>query len=104
MNLISAAFLRVLFSLENVLPARYEKPMSKYDVALSFAGEQRWYVDVVNSELKALGISTFYDDDSQVELLGKGFKRGLYGNLLGEREIGTHVHFERVCLKSVGTG
>jgi hypothetical protein len=54
-----------------VLPTRYEKPMSKYDVALSFAGKQRWYVDVVNSELKALGISTFYDDDSQVELWGK---------------------------------
>jgi len=78
--------------------------MSKYDVALSFAGEQRWYVDVVNSELKAFGISTFYDDDSQVELWGKDLNEVFTENLLGEREIGTHVHFERVCLKSVGTG
>lgn len=45
--------------------------MDNFDVALSFAGEQRWYVDLVNSELRALGIATFYDEDWQVELWGK---------------------------------
>ena len=45
--------------------------MDNFEVALSFAGEQRWYVDVVNSELKSLGIATFYDGDWQVELWGK---------------------------------
>jgi hypothetical protein len=45
--------------------------MSEYDVALSFAGEQRWYVDVVNNELKALGVTTFYDDDAKVALWGR---------------------------------
>jgi hypothetical protein len=51
--------------------------MSEYDVALSFAGEQRWYVDVVNDELKTLGITTFYDDDSKVELWGKDLNETL---------------------------
>jgi len=45
--------------------------VDNFEVALSFAGEQRWYVDVVNSELKSLGIATFYDEDWQVELWGK---------------------------------
>lgn len=48
-----------------------KNPVSSYDVALSFAGEQRWYVDLVNSELKALGVTTFYDEDWRVELWGK---------------------------------
>jgi TIR domain len=52
-------------------PFWYENPVSNYDVALSFAVEQRWYVELVNSELKALGISTFYDEDWQVDLWGK---------------------------------
>lgn len=43
----------------------------KYDVALSFAGEQRIYVEKVASSLKKLGVSCFYDNDNQVDLWGK---------------------------------
>lgn len=42
-----------------------------YEVALSFAGEQRDYVHAVNEALRALGVKTFYDDDQAVELWGK---------------------------------
>lgn len=51
--------------------------MSNYDVALSFAGEQRSYVDEVNSELRAYGVTTFYDDDSKVDLWGKDLTEAL---------------------------
>lgn len=43
----------------------------KYDVALSFAGEQRVYVEKVASALKQLRVSFFYDNDNQVDLWGK---------------------------------
>lgn len=42
-----------------------------YEVALSFAGEQRDYVRAVNEALKALDVRTFYDDDHAVDLWGK---------------------------------
>lgn len=42
----------------------------KYDVALSFAGEQRSYVEEVNDYLKSNGVRTFYDYDQKVELWG----------------------------------
>ncbi|WP_052770496.1 toll/interleukin-1 receptor domain-containing protein [Paenibacillus sp. IHB B 3415] len=43
----------------------------KYDVALSFAGEDRSYVEIVANELKARGINLFYDEFEQVSLWGK---------------------------------
>ncbi|MEZ0492362.1 toll/interleukin-1 receptor domain-containing protein [Kineococcus sp. TBRC 1896] len=43
----------------------------KYDVALSFAGEQRAYVDAVASSLKEASVKVFYDDYEKVELWGK---------------------------------
>ena len=43
----------------------------KYDVGLSFAGEQRPYVEAVKAELESYGVRVFYDDDKQVELWGK---------------------------------
>lgn len=42
-----------------------------YEVALSFAGEQREYVSAVNDHLKARGVKTFYDFDHGVVLWGK---------------------------------
>lgn len=48
-----------------------ESKSYKYDVALSFAGEQRMYVEKVASSLKRLGVSCFYDNDNQVDLWGK---------------------------------
>ena len=43
----------------------------QYEVALSFAGEDREYVERVKNELKRNGISVFYDQDEEVELWGK---------------------------------
>jgi len=43
----------------------------KYQVALSFAGEDREYVDKVAELLKENGISVFYDKFEQVDLWGK---------------------------------
>jgi hypothetical protein len=43
----------------------------KYQVALSFAGEDRFYVEKVAELLKEQGISVFYDKFEQVDLWGK---------------------------------
>ncbi len=42
-----------------------------HDVAFSFAGEQRDYVEQVRAACRALGIEPFYDRDYEVELWGK---------------------------------
>ena len=42
-----------------------------YDVGLSFAGEQREYVDQVASDLRSRGIRPFYDDYERGALWGK---------------------------------
>lgn len=42
-----------------------------YDVALSFAGEDRGYVEKVAEILKAIGIQIFYDKYEEVDLWGK---------------------------------
>jgi len=47
----------------------FSKP--KYQIGLSFAGEDRLYVDQVANELKSLGVSVFYDNYEQVDLWGK---------------------------------
>lgn len=43
----------------------------KYDVALSFAGEDRDYVEAVAASLRDKGVRVFYDNYEQVELWGK---------------------------------
>jgi hypothetical protein len=43
----------------------------KFDVALSFAGEQRTDVERVASCLKAAGLKVFYDIDEKADLWGK---------------------------------
>jgi len=48
-----------------------EKSTSKYQVALSFAGEQRSYVKKVAEHLENLGIAVFYDDFEKVSLWGR---------------------------------
>jgi hypothetical protein len=45
--------------------------VTKYDICLSFAGEDRDYVDEVARHLKDLGVKVFYDNDAQVDLWGK---------------------------------
>lgn len=42
-----------------------------YDVALSFAGEQRGYVERVAKALRSQGVRPFYDDYERVNLWGK---------------------------------
>lgn len=44
---------------------------TNFDIALSFAGEQREYVDQVANLLKQKGISTFYDSFEEANLWGK---------------------------------
>lgn len=43
----------------------------KYDVCLSFAGEQRAYVEEVATALKRQGVRVFYDDYEKPQLWGK---------------------------------
>jgi TIR domain len=47
------------------------RPAWRWDVALSFAGAQRGYVEQVAQVLKARGVHCFYDADEQIELWGK---------------------------------
>lgn len=49
----------------------------EYQVALSFAGEDRPYVDEVANHLQNLGISVFYDTFEQVDL----WEKNLYSHL-----------------------
>ena len=44
--------------------------MSRYEVALSFAGEQRLYVEEVARTLQSRGVSVFYDEFETVRLWG----------------------------------
>lgn len=48
-----------------------------FQVALSFAGEQREYVRAVASELAARGVTHFYDEDQTVELWGRDLNEAL---------------------------
>jgi hypothetical protein len=50
--------------------ASREKLRRTYDVALSFAGEDREYVERVAERLKALDVSVFYDSYEQASLWG----------------------------------
>src|SRR5687768_17240369 len=45
--------------------------MPKYDVCLSFAGEDREYVEELARHLAEFGVSRFYDTDEQTDLRGK---------------------------------
>lgn len=48
-----------------------------YEVALSFAGEQRYYVEKVSKELTKLNIRHFYDYNEQINLWGKNLTQYL---------------------------
>ena len=43
----------------------------RYDVCLSFAGEDRDYAEKIATKLHSLGVHVFYDQDEKVELWGK---------------------------------
>ena len=46
-------------------------PQQRWDVALSFAGAQRDYVEQVAEALQARGVRCFYDAEEQIDLWGK---------------------------------
>jgi hypothetical protein len=48
-----------------------DQKLPEYDVTLSFAGEDRDYVDQVTSALKKMGLRVFYDKDEAVTLWGE---------------------------------
>lgn len=45
--------------------------MPEYDVAVTFAGEERPYVEEVMTRLQELGVRVFYDVDEQARLWGQ---------------------------------
>ena len=52
-------------------------PLTEYDVCLSFAGEDRPYVDRVAAKLRDLGVRVFYDGYEEAELWGKNLYQHL---------------------------
>jgi hypothetical protein len=50
-----------------------------YDVALSFTGEDRAYVDEIAEQLRSQGIRLFYDRYEQANLWGKDLYEHLGG-------------------------
>jgi len=61
-----------------------EKAGREYDVALSFAGEDRPYIEQVATGLQDAGVSVFYDGFEQVNLWGKDLAEHL-GEVYGKR-------------------
>jgi len=52
-------------------PAASAKATKPYEIALSFAGEDRSFVDEVARQLQKMGVKVFYDHFETVTLLGK---------------------------------
>ena len=58
-----------------------------YDLALSFAGENREFVEKIKSKLQQQGISLFYDNDFQVALWGSDLTIELPKHYLNARYV-----------------
>jgi sugar/nucleoside kinase (ribokinase family) len=64
---------------EAALPGEYrafsetfdQRPTHDFDVALSFAGEQREFAQELAAAIKNLGLKVFYDNDYQADLWGR---------------------------------
>ena len=79
-------------------------PAWRWDVALSFAGAQRDYVEQVAEALKARGVRCFYDADEQIRLWGKHLAEELPA-IYGEQAArGGGVHLRRVRRPGTGPG
>jgi TIR domain len=59
----------------------------RWDVALSFSGAQRAYVEQVAGTLKARGVRCFYDADEQVELWGRHLTEELPAVYAGQAAV-----------------
>lgn len=62
--------------LDEINPSK-EDTKREFEIGLSFAGEQRDYVEEVACHLKELGIKTFYDDNEKIDLWGKNLYQHL---------------------------
>jgi hypothetical protein len=58
-----------------------------YDVCLSFAGENREYVEATAAELRKRGVRVFYDKYEQAELWGKDLQSRRVGRAPGRRDV-----------------
>jgi hypothetical protein len=72
-------------------PSRSAEFGDTYDVCLSFAGEQRDYVERIASELKQAGLDVFYDQDEDIA-------PKLWGRDLGEYLDYIYRQGSRFCL------
>ena len=54
-----------------ILSSREQNSISNYDVALSYAGEDRYYVKQVAEILRDSGVNVFYDEFEESNLWGK---------------------------------
>lgn len=72
-------------------PSATAKFSDTYDVCLSFAGEQRDYVERIASELKQAGLDVFYDQDEDIA-------PKLWGRDLGEYLDYIYRQGSRFCL------
>jgi TIR domain/Transposase DDE domain len=70
-----------------------DRPQWRWDVALSFTGAQRPYVEQVASALKARGVRCFYDADEQIDLWGKYLAKELPA-IYGEQVVVVFVSAE----------
>lgn len=70
------------------------RPTERYDVCLSFAGEQRDYVERIATALKEAGLKVFYDQD-------KDIAARLWGTDLGEYLDYVYREGSRFCLMFV---
>jgi len=76
-------------------PVQTAKP---YEIALSFAGEDRFFVESVANELRAMGVRLFYDAFEQVDLLGKDLAAhfaGIYKDRANYCAMFISVHYAR---------
>jgi hypothetical protein len=81
-NVISVAELNV-YKEGQPLHNKTEVKQYEYDVALSFAGEDRSYVEIIAKELESRGIKVFYDKFEEDALWGKDLRQHL-GYLFGK--------------------
>jgi hypothetical protein len=74
----------------------------KYDIALSFAGEDREYVQRVAQRLKELGIKVFYDNFETTTLWGKDLYQYL-SNIYGKEARYTVIFISRNYTRKLWT-
>jgi TIR domain-containing protein len=86
--------------LDQLLPTR--RGGFDYDVALSFAGEDRPYVEQVATFLKAAGVKVFYDRFEEVSLWGKNLYDHL-SEVYGKRARYTVMFISQHYAKKVWT-